>query len=68
MTIDAKLKQTLAELEGARGTLQIYSTNAQKDETKAAFAKAEKDINGILVDLKDRLKVLEAQEPQYKGK
>lgn len=68
MTIGSKLKQTLAELEGACGTLQVYSTNAQIEESKAAFIKAEKEISEILVDLKDRLRTLEAQEPQYKGK
>lgn len=68
MTVGSKVKQTLAELKGAYGTLQMYSAHTENEETKAAFVNAEEEIKQIIGDLEGRLQVLESQEPQYKGK
>lgn len=68
MTIGSKVKQTLAELKGAHGTLQMYSAGTRDGEAKAAFDKAMAEVGEIIGDLEDRLRILESQEPQYKGK
>lgn len=67
MTIASKLKQTIASLEGAESTLRIYSIQSQDKYVKACYKDAVKDINEIIKDLEERLKVLEYEEPQYKG-
>lgn len=67
MTIAAKVKQTIANLQGAESTLRIYSIQSQDKSVKASYKDAVNDINEIVKDLEDRLKTLEYEEPQYKG-
>lgn len=67
MTIASKVKQTLANLQGAESTLRIYSIQSQDKYVKASYKDAVKDINEIIKDLEERLKTLEYEEPQYKG-
>lgn len=67
MTIDSQIKQTLATLKGAQGTLRTYYTQEQDEDAKATFVNAIFNTERIIKDLEERLKKLELEEPQYKG-
>jgi hypothetical protein len=67
MTVASQVKQTLASLKGIQGTLRIYSTQTQDEETKLVFNEALEITKDIINDLEKRDQVLEFQEPQYKG-
>lgn len=67
MTVSAKVKQTLASLKGTQSTLRLYSIQAQDQETKETYKEALDITNEIINDLEERIKVLEFEEPQYKG-
>jgi hypothetical protein len=68
MTVGSKVKQTLANLKNVQGTLRIYSLQSQKEEVKAAYKEGLDTTESIIKDLEDRLKTIEFEEPQYKGK
>jgi hypothetical protein len=67
MTVASQVKQSLAGLKGVQGTLRIYTTQTQDEETKTVFNEALEVTSGIVNDLEKREQVLEFQEPQYKG-
>lgn len=67
MTVGSKVKSTLASLKGAQGTLRIYSTQEQNEETKGIYKEALEVTETVIKDLEDRIKTLEFEEPQYKG-
>ena len=67
MTVASQVKQTLASLKGARGTLRVYSTQTRDDETRSVFTGALEETNIIIEDLEKRVQALEFEEPQYKG-
>lgn len=67
MSVGAKVKQTLASLKGTQGTLRLYSIQAQDKETKDTYKEALNITNQIISDLEERVKLLEFEEPQYKG-
>ncbi|WP_206811318.1 DUF1657 domain-containing protein [Paradesulfitobacterium ferrireducens] len=67
MTVASQVKQTLASLKGVQGTLRIYSTQTQDEETVSVFQEALETTSAVINDLEKRLQVLEYQEPQYKG-
>lgn len=67
MTVASKVKQTLASMNGIAGTLRFYSNQCQIDETKEVFTEALNAVNEIITDLEDRIKIIEYEEPQYKG-
>ncbi|SDK17715.1 DUF1657 domain-containing protein [Natronincola ferrireducens] len=67
MTIASQVKQTLATLKGAQGTLRTYSLQARADEEKYIYEEALHTTNEIIRDLENRLKTLELEEPQFKG-
>ncbi len=67
MTVASQVKQTLAGLKGVQGTLRIYSTQTQDEETLSVYKEALETTEGIINDLEKRLQGLEFQEPQYKG-
>lgn len=67
MTVASQVKQALAGLRGAQGTLRIYSAQSREEETRAALNEALNTTEGIINDLEKRLQTLEFQEPQYKG-
>ncbi|NLX86835.1 MAG: DUF1657 domain-containing protein [Clostridiales bacterium] len=68
MTVASKVKQTLAQLRGAQSTLKLYSAASRDEEAKAAFIDAASVTGEVIADLEDRLRTIESQEPQYKGK
>jgi len=67
MTVGSQVKQTLASLKGARGTLRVYSTQTRDKETRSVFTNALEITSSIIGDLEKRLQTLESEEPQYKG-
>jgi hypothetical protein len=68
MTVGSKVKQTLADLKGAHDTLQLFSVKSRDKEAEAAFVRAIEITGEVIRDLEGRLRVLESEEPQYKGK
>lgn len=67
MTAISKVKQTLAELKGAEATLEMYSLQERDKNSKAIYSETSKEIHKIKIDLEDRIRVMEFEEPQYKG-
>lgn len=67
MTVASQVKQTLASLKGARGTLRVYSTQTRDEETRSMFTDALEVTSSIIEDMEERLGTLEFEEPQYKG-
>ncbi|MHB1405775.1 MAG: DUF1657 domain-containing protein [Desulfitobacteriaceae bacterium] len=67
MTVASQVKQTLAILKGVQGTLRIYSTQTQDEETVSVYKEALETTAAVISDLEKRMQVLEFQEPQYKG-
>lgn len=67
MTVGSKVKQTLAALKGIESTLRIYSLQSRNEDEKIAFKSALQITESVTKDIEDRLKVLEFEEPQYKG-
>lgn len=67
MTVASQVKQTLASLKGARGTLREYSTQTRDEEARSVFTDALEVTNSVIEDLEKRLQTLEFEEPQYKG-
>jgi kynureninase len=67
MTVASQVKQTIASLKGARGTLNIYTVQTSDDEIQSVYTKSLEITDNIISDLEERLKVLEFEEPQYKG-
>jgi Protein of unknown function (DUF1657). len=67
MTVASQVKQTLASLKGARGTLRVYSTQTRDKDARVMFTDAIEVTNKVINDLETRLRTLEFEEPQYKG-
>jgi hypothetical protein len=67
MTVAANVKGTLASLKNVAGTLKLYCSESRKCEVKNIFEEAFKETSDIITDLENRIKVLEYEEPQYKG-
>lgn len=67
MTVGSKVKQTLSNLKGVESTLRIYSTQTDNKKESGAFLEALKTTESVIKDVEDRLKILEFEEPQYKG-
>lgn len=68
MTVASNIKQTLASLKGAQGTLRIYSEQSQDEEVRKVFREAVNVTNSVIADLENRLKIVVYEEPQYKSK
>lgn len=67
MTVASKVKQTLSTLKGVESTLRIYSTQSNNKKQAKAFLEALKTTDSVITDVENRIKVLEFEEPQYKG-
>ncbi|MEW9095427.1 MAG: DUF1657 domain-containing protein [Clostridiaceae bacterium] len=68
MTVASNIKQTLASLKGVESTLRIYSVQSRNEEEKKVYKKELQTVESVIKDIEDRLKTLEFEEPQYKGK
>ncbi|MEB9505779.1 DUF1657 domain-containing protein [Bacillus anthracis] len=67
MTVIASVKTCLASVRGAQASLSSLSLNATDDEAKRVFHECMLEMDSIIVDLQNRVSVLEREEPQYKG-
>ncbi|MCB4335709.1 DUF1657 domain-containing protein [Bacillus cereus] len=67
MTVIASVKTCLASVRGAQASLSSLSLNSQDEESKRVFHECMLEMDSVIVDLKDRISVLEREEPQYKG-
>jgi hypothetical protein len=67
MTISGEVKQTLASLKGVSATLVSFASIEENPEAKAVLCRNMQRINGVIKDLDERVRVLEFEEPQYKG-
>lgn len=68
LTVASQVKQTLNGLKSIEASLRTYSIKSQSKESKAVYGEAVKITNQIVKDVEKRVKTLESQEPQYKGK
>ncbi|WP_027624283.1 DUF1657 domain-containing protein [Clostridium lundense] len=66
MTVESKVKQTLANLKGVESTLRIYSLQSKNKEEVNAYKEALNTTESVIKDIEDRIKTLEFEEPQYK--
>ncbi|AXR19790.1 DUF1657 domain-containing protein [Bacillus thuringiensis] len=67
MTVIASVKTCLASVRGAQASLSSLSLNSTDDEAKRVFHECMLEMDSVITDLKDRVSVLEREEPQYKG-
>lgn len=67
MTVVASVKTCLASLKGAQASLSTLSQNAADEEAKRIFHECMLEMDSVIADLKNRISVLEFEEPQYKG-
>ncbi|HGH7178936.1 MULTISPECIES: DUF1657 domain-containing protein [Bacillus] len=67
MTVIASVKTCLASLRGAQASLSSLSLNAADEESKRVFHECMLEMDSVIADLKDRVSLLEREEPQYKG-
>lgn len=67
MTVCSQVKQTLATVEGAQSILRLYLTQVQDEQTQAVLKKSIITADAIIGDLQARIRILEAQENQYRG-
>jgi hypothetical protein len=67
MTVGSQVKQTVASLKGIQATLEVYAKQSEEENTKTVFTETAEITKEIVEDLEARVKVLEFQEPQYKG-
>ncbi|EPF10014.1 MULTISPECIES: DUF1657 domain-containing protein [Bacillus] len=67
MTVIASVKTCLASVRGAQASLSSLSLNSQDEESKRVFHECMLEMDSVITDLKDRISVLEREEPQYKG-
>jgi hypothetical protein len=68
MTVGSKVKQTLANLKGVESTLRLYSLQSKNEEERMVYKKALETSETVIKDLEYRIKIMEFEEPQYKGK
>ncbi|MGE1022371.1 DUF1657 domain-containing protein [Bacillus sp. GMs2/2] len=67
MTVIASVKTCLASVRGAQASLSSLSLNSQDEESKRVFHECMLEMDSVIADLRDRISVLEREEPQYKG-
>lgn len=67
MTVASQVKQTLSGLKSATATLRLYREQSADNAARTAYQEAVRVTGAVVKDLEDRLKVLEFEEPQYKG-
>ncbi|AEG60802.1 protein of unknown function DUF1657 [Desulforamulus ruminis DSM 2154] len=67
MTVAAQIKQTVASLKGIQATLDTFSSFAEDEEAKTLLKNNSEKVYQVIDRLEQRVKVLEFEEPQYKG-
>ncbi|PEA83547.1 hypothetical protein COL60_12865 [Bacillus pseudomycoides] len=67
MTVVASVKTCLASLKGAQASLSTLSQDSADEEAKRVFHECMLEMDSVIADLKNRISMLEREEPQYKG-
>lgn len=67
MTIHSKVRQTLASLEGAKATMDVYAEISQDEQARKVFRRNSQKLDMVLDRLKKRIRDIEFEEPQFKG-
>jgi bacterioferritin (cytochrome b1) len=67
MTVASQVKQSLATIKSVHASLKIYAEQSQNQEAGPVFNDAVQTTGEIIDDLEERLRILEFEEPQYKG-
>ncbi|SEN23390.1 DUF1657 domain-containing protein [Lihuaxuella thermophila] len=67
MTTHSKVRQTLACLEGAKATMDVYGEISQDEQARKIFHRNSQKLDLVLDRLKKRVRDLEFEEPQFKG-
>lgn len=67
MTVASQVKQTIASLKSTKATLDAFYQVEQNEENKQSIEQSSQQISQVIDRLENRVKVLEYEEPQYKG-
>ncbi|HJV45487.1 MAG TPA: DUF1657 domain-containing protein [Bacillota bacterium] len=67
MTISSQVKQTLASLKNIEASLTAFSNLSTHEKTKQVFQENAQTAHHLVETMKNRVKELEMEEPQYKG-
>lgn len=67
MTVGRQLKQTLASLQGVKSVLISFATIEENEQNRHKLDQNIEKIDQVITALDNRIKVLEFEEPQYKG-
>ncbi|MGG0725017.1 DUF1657 domain-containing protein [Bacillus mycoides] len=67
MAVIASVKTCLASLRGTQASSSSLSLNSKDEEVKHVFHECMLEMDSVIADLKNRVSVLEREEPQYKG-
>ncbi|MDD4334252.1 MAG: DUF1657 domain-containing protein [Desulfotomaculaceae bacterium] len=67
MTISAQVKETVASLNGVQATLETFVSVEENPEAKDMLSRNSQKVAAVIKDMEKRLRVLEFEEPQYKG-
>ncbi|MCL5780905.1 MAG: DUF1657 domain-containing protein [Firmicutes bacterium] len=67
MTVASQVKQTIASLKGIKATLDTFYHVEQNEENRQLLENSSQQISQVIDRLENRVKVLEYEEPQYKG-
>ena len=63
MTVIASVKTCLASKRGAQASLSSLSLNSTDDEAQRVFHECMLEMDSVISDLKDRVSILEREEP-----
>ncbi len=67
MTTYSKVRQTLASLEGAKATMDVYGQISQDEHARQLFRRNAQKLEIVLDRLQKRIREMELEEPQFKG-
>lgn len=67
MTIASDVKTCIASLKGAKENLSLFANKSTEDQAQRIFHECMLEMEDIIVDMQQRLAIMEREEPQYKG-
>ncbi len=67
MPVGSKVKQCLANLESAQADLESFALETNDQAAKQLYAQCAQQVKGAIEPLKQRVRQIEHEEPQYRG-
>ncbi|MFC5714147.1 DUF1657 domain-containing protein [Thalassorhabdus alkalitolerans] len=67
MTVASQVKGTLAQLKGIEASLEKYTAESEKADHRKLFQDNKEVVSQVIVQMEQRISLLELEEPQYKG-